>query len=225
MRILLFFLFLVAPYTHAEEIVTNAVRMTDAPSWLKRTRVEKITDRIQTQLEWTIRKIEVRWYKDADSFAKAHSLGPFAMAVTRKGDNLVMLGPAVNNQNFDTTFGHELVHIILGQKYKDAVPKWLEEGLANYLAKNGKADYAYLAKRPFPSDVRNFTHPYGGKSYDDVHYHYVASQALAEMIARKCDLTNLLRLSVERKLENYLETYCEIKDLNEAYRKWIKSKS
>jgi len=116
------------------------------------------------------------------------------------------------------------VHIIIYQKYKEAIPKWLEEGLANYLAKQGQVNYQWLAAHPFPKDVRGLTHPYDG-DVDSIHYHYMASQALVEMIAKKCDLTNLLRLSVGRNLDAYLDTYCEIKDLNAAYQKWVKAKS
>ncbi|MBX3022547.1 MAG: hypothetical protein KF799_12815 [Bdellovibrionales bacterium] len=219
-----FLLLLRVEFACAHEIQTNAVHMADAPDWLKRTRVEKIIDRIQTQLEWSIRRIEVTWYKDATTFQKAHGLGPMAMAVARKGDNTIHLGPLVNAQNFDQVFGHELVHIILGQKYKDAVPKWLEEGLANHLGKYGKVDYAWLARQPFPEDVRKLTHPYSGAA-SRVHYHYVASQALLEMIAKKCDLANLLRLSVGEGMESYLSTYCEIKDLNAEFRAWVKKKA
>lgn len=207
----------------AHEIQTNAVHMADAPKWLTRVRVEKVIDRIQMHLEWSIRRIEAHWYADTASFQKAHSLGPAAMAVTRKSDNTIHLGPSVTQENFDSVFGHELVHIILGQKYKDAVPKWLEEGLANYIAKYGKVDYSWLAKQKFPEDVRTLTHPYSGAAAR-IHYHYVASQALAEMIAKKCDLPNLLRLSVEKNMEDYLSTYCEIKDLNAEFRKWVKAK-
>lgn len=208
---------------HAKEIETNSVHMADAPEWLTRPRVEKVIDRIQMHLEWSIRKIETYWYADAASFSKAHSLGPLAMAVSKKSDNTIHMGPMVTSANFDAVFGHELVHIILGQKYKDAIPKWLEEGLANHLAKYGKVDYAWLKKQPFPEDVRTLTHPYSG-AVSRIHYHYIASQALAEMIAKKCDLANLLRLSVERNMEDYLSTYCEIKDLNAEFKAWVKKK-
>lgn len=216
----MFFVFVLS--LHAVEIDTNAVHMNGAPVWLKRTRVEKVTDRIQTKLEWTIRKINVFWYTDEAEFQRAHNLGPLAMAVSRKSDNTIHLGPKVDDRNFDATFGHELVHIILSQKYKDAVPKWLEEGLANHLSHSEKVDYRWLAKQPFPEDVRKLVHPYSSASASGVHYHYVASQALIEMIAKKCDLAQLLQLSVGEKMENYLETYCDIKDLNAEFHKWVK---
>jgi hypothetical protein len=206
--------------SQAAEIQTNAVHMADSPSWVTRVRVEKIIDHIQMVLEWDIHRIEVLWHKDQASFEKVHSLGPTAIAVSLKADNTIHLGPRITSANFDQVFGHELVHTISAQKYKGAIPAWLEEGLANYLAKTGKVDYKFLASQPYPADVRKLTHPYGG-SVDNIHYHYMASQALVEMIAKKCDLTNLLRLSVGEKMDNYLETYCEIPDLNAAFKKWV----
>jgi len=213
-------LFIFLSFVHAKEIQTNAVTMPNAPEWLRTPRVEKVTDRIQSTLEWTIRKIQVVWYTDQAAFEKDHGLGPYARAVSHKNLNLIRLGPKVNNDNFDQVFGHELTHIISYQKYKDAIPKWLEEGLANHLSKNAKVDYKWLASRPMPEDVRSLVHPMKG-SADDIRYSYQASQALAEMISKKCDLTNLLRLSVGHGMEAYLKTYCEIPDLNEAYKKWI----
>jgi hypothetical protein len=86
------------------EIQTNAVHMSNAPKWLKRTRVEKIIDHIQMELEWNIRRIEVTWYGDLASFDKAHTLGPLAMAVSRRNDGSVHLGPRVTSSNFDQVF-------------------------------------------------------------------------------------------------------------------------
>lgn len=204
----------------AKEIDTNAAHISHAPDWLTRPRAEKIIDRLQTKLEWTIRKIQVQFYTDLESFNKAHSLGLGALAVTNKTTNTVHIGPSVDTKDFDSVFGHELVHVILGQKYKEAIPAWVEEGLANHLSKHGKVDYAWLAKQPFPPDVRALSHPFKGV-VRNARYHYQASQALAEMIAKKCDMENLLRLSVGKNMDIYLDTYCEIKDLNAEFKKWV----
>ncbi|MCB0391053.1 MAG: hypothetical protein KDD58_07175 [Bdellovibrionales bacterium] len=216
---------------HAKEklnrIFTNAVIMPDAPKWLKAPRVEKITNRIQSELEWSTRRIDVYWYSTQTDFEKQHSLGPMPTAVTVKTPEkqVIHLGPKVTSENFDWIFGHELVHVISYQKYKGAIPRWLEEGLANHLAKKTKkVDYKWLAKQPFPKDVTKMNHPFKGTT-NSVLYHYVASQALAEMLDKKCDLENLIRLSVERKMENYIVTYCEIKDLNAEFKKWVQQKS
>ncbi len=215
----IFVLFLSAA-AGAAEIETNSVHMANAPTWIKRNRVEKVIERIQTKLEWSIRRVEVFWYSDQRAFEAAHTLGPLALAVSRQKDNTIHLGPKINNAEFDAVFGHELVHIILYQKYKEAIPRWFEEGLANHLAKPGRVNYKWLVGRPFPPDVRQLSHPFAG-TLERSRYHYVASQALAEMIAAQCDLTNLLRLSVGKSIEDYLGTYCEIRDLNAAFRSWV----
>ena len=210
-----------------ERIETNSAYIYSAPTWLKRVRAEKIINRIQTELEWSIRRVPVYFHKTVESFTKAHKLGPFVTAVSVMSDSgqTIHLGPMVTNDNFDEVFGHELVHIIIYQKYKEAIPKWLEEGLANHLAKKKLVDYKWLVKHELPKDVTvTLVHPLA-KSYDDALFRYKASQALAEMLSKKCDLTNLLRLSVERKMENYIETYCEIKDLNAEFRKWVTKKA
>jgi hypothetical protein len=205
-------------------IETNAVHMTGSPSWLKRTRVEKVTDRIQTKLEWTIRKIQVKWYDTPESYAQVNKLNSAVVAFARQTDNTIHIGPDVTDSNFDQIFGHELVHIITYQKYKDAIPKWLDEGLANYLSKSGPVKYKWLSEQKLPEDVTQMGHPFKGSSVD-FRVNYAVSQALIEMIAAKCDLSQLIQLSVEKHLEDYLKTYCEIEDLNGAFKKWIKKKS
>lgn len=214
-------------HTQAHEIVTNEVLMPKAPVWLKRTRVEKVIDSIQSKLEWSTRRVKAYWYDSQENFEKHHSLGPLPRAVTVKNskEQVIHLGPKVNDTNFDWIFGHEMVHIISFQKYKGAIPRWLEEGLANHLAKKSKkVDYKWLATQSFPKDITQMDHPLQG-SEKEVSYHYVASQALAEMLDKKCDLENLIRLSVGRKMENYIETYCEIKDLNVAFKDWVTKKA
>ena len=202
------------------EIKTNAVYMQTAPKWVTANRIDRVVAHIQTLLEWDIHRINVTWYNDQASFEQAHGLGPTVLAFSKQSDNIVGLGPRVTNDNFDAIFGHELVHVIAFQKYHESIPKWLEEGLANYLAKADKVDYKFLKSQPFPSDVRDLTHPFNG-STEHIRYHYMASQALVEMIASKCDLSNLLRLSVGRKMDTYLTNYCEIPDLNAAFKKWV----
>jgi hypothetical protein len=209
----------------AHDLKTNQIHMADAPSWLTATRIDKVVAHMDSVLEWDIRRIEVIWYKDEAAFEKFHGQSPSILALTRKADNATMhLGPKITTDNFDAVFGHELVHVILYQKYHDVVPGWLEEGLANHLSKFTKVDYKWLARHPAPGDVRELTHPLSG-SEDYIRYHYVASQALMEMIAGKCDLINLLRISVRRKLEDKLDTFCGIKDVNAEFKKWLSSHS
>jgi len=213
-------------YVIAKSFRTNSAQVYNAPEWLKPYRLQKIAEKVQYKLEWSTRRVKVYWYFTNSEFVKHHSLGSGAVAVTvsRGKQSIVHLGPKVNNSNFDQIFAHELVHVIINQKYKGAIPKWLEEGFANHLAKKSTVDYAWLLKQPFPDDVKSLSHPFkGGKKL--IRYRYIASQALVEMLEKKCDLTNLLRLSVQRKMDNYIKSYCEIKDLNVAFRAWVQEKA
>jgi hypothetical protein len=211
---------LVANPSQAAELLTNAAHFADAPKWVTSTRVNRIASQVQNMLEWDIHRVEVVFYKDAASFEKAHGLGPLPVAVSIRSGNRILIGPKVTDENFDGIFGHELVHVISYQKYKDAIPAWLEEGLANHVSQGAKVNYKWLATQPLPHSVEDLKHPFAGAT-EQVRYGYVASQALIEMIAAKCDLRNLLRLSVGRKMESYLDTYCNIKDLNAAFAKWV----
>jgi hypothetical protein len=208
-------------------IETNAATFYNAPSWLRRNRAEKIISRLETRLEWNIRRVAVHFYSSPGAFEKAHSLGPYVTAVSVMDSKaqVVHLGPRVDNVQFDSVFAHELVHIILYQKYKGAVPRWLEEGLANHLAEKAPIDYQWLSRQTLPVDLReSLQHPLG-PNWEQAQFKYKASQAFAEMLSKKCDLTNLLRLSVERKMEDYIKTYCEIADINVAFRKWVTEKA
>ncbi|MGZ5278513.1 MAG: hypothetical protein ACXWC9_01135 [Pseudobdellovibrionaceae bacterium] len=208
----------------AAPLQTNSTQSVDVPAWVTKNRIDKVTDRVQYFLEWTIRRVTVVWYQDQASFERAHGLGSTVMAVAKRNDNQVLMGPKITSDNFDAIFGHELVHVILYQKYKEAVPKWLEEGLANHVVNARKVDYRMLASQPPPEDVRQLVHPFRASPLS-APYHYAASQALVEMIAAKCDLKNLLRMSVGRKLDDYLGNLCRITDLNQDFRKWIKTRS
>jgi hypothetical protein len=211
----------------AVKINTNEVQINNAPSWLTSSKVNSTVDKIQNALEWSIRKVNVVWYYDQDSFQKYHGYNPTVLAVTKKDENTIHMGPRIDTSNFSQVFGHELVHIILFQKYKNAIPQWLEEGLANYTAKQGKVDYLWLASQS-NRDIRSLIHPFinsGNATKIDARYHYQASTAAIEMIASQCRLSDILQLSVGEKLENYLSTYCRITDINSEFQKWIKRRS
>jgi hypothetical protein len=214
------------PATEAKDFKTNELDIVNGPSWLTQARVEKITNRIQYKLEWSTRMTKVFFYQSEADFAKAQSLGPMAEAVTEYANSAatVHIGPTVKDADLDAVLGHELVHVIIFQKYKDAIPKWFEEGLANHLAQRGVVDYKWLSKQDLPGDVRELAHPFSG-SASMISFRYKASQAVAEMLDKKCGLDNLLRLSVQRKMENFVETYCEIKDINAAFKDWVKAKA
>jgi hypothetical protein len=203
-------------------IETNHVIIHIPPEWLEDLRVESITDEIQNFFEWDIRRVNVYWFKDKKQFEEKHKLGPKVLAAANSRNQEIYIGPKVDSNNFDSIFGHELTHIVVSQKYKKAIPMWLEEGLANFASGKRRVDYKFLAKQK-PIDVTSLTHAFKGKV--DYKYHYQASTAVMEMIASKCNILELLQLSVGKKLETYLRTYCRIKDLNSEFKKWVKAKS
>tara|TARA_B110001454_G_scaffold219197_1_gene251420 strand:- start:10253 stop:10936 length:684 start_codon:yes stop_codon:yes gene_type:complete len=215
-----FFTLLFASTGFSADLLTNCARFNEAPKWLNLSRVNRIADSVTRIMEWDIRRVDVKWYQNQKEFEAAHSLGPMALAVTQRGQNRILLGPKVVDSNFDRVFGHELVHITSAQKYKDAIPKWLEEGMANHIANFGKVDYKSMAKLSLPKDVTKMTHPMKGNEQDILN-HYTTSQALAEMLNARCDFRNLLRLSVQRKMEDYLEKVCRISDINQTFQKWV----
>lgn len=215
------FLLAVSVFASAKEITINQVYFHNAPEWLKEHRLQAVVDKVQAFLEWDIRRIHVYYYTDRMEFNRKLTLNFKAAAFFRRADSTLHLGPEVEDKNFDRIFTHELVHAIFYQKYKGSIPPWLEEGLANYIGKTEAVDYAWL-KAQAPTDVTKLTHPNSDQT--GAKYHYQASTALIEMIAKKCSLHDLLKLSVGAKLTTYLSTYCEIKDVNSAFTQWLKTR-
>src|SRR4051812_30795849 len=163
--ILAFMSLIAAGSAQGATISTNEIEMTGAPAWVTRSRVEQVVARVQKFMEWDIRRVPVQWYSAQAAFEAVHRLGPYPLAFSRRSDMSVHLGPRVSSATFDSTFGHELVHIVLYQKYKNSIPVWLDEGLANYVAKHGSVDYAWLSRQP-AFDVRSLGHPFKGPSAD-----------------------------------------------------------
>lgn len=210
----------------AEIVQMNAAYLHNPPKWMKRTKVEKAINRIQRKLEWSTRRINVYYHSTESSFQRAHTLGPAAIAVAVKSNKSqeVHLSPRVTKDNYQQVIGHEFVHIIIHQKYRGAIPRWLEEGMANHLSREESINYKWLSKQQLPRDITLMSHPFR-QSIVPINVHYRASQALAEMLDKKCNLERLLQLSVQRKMENYIKTYCEIDDINMAFRQWVKKKA
>jgi len=206
----------------SKEIITNNIHFIEAPEWITSSTVERVTGRVQNFLEWDIRRIKVRYHANDSTYQREHQLNFQSNAFFRRSDSTVHLSSRVTRENFEAIFGHELVHVIFFQKYREAIPKWLEEGLANHIGRTANVDYAWLSQQPL-GDVTRLTHP--DKDATGSRYHYLASTALIEMISNRCSLTELLRLSVGAKLTTYLGTYCEIKDINASFRDWVSKKS
>lgn len=226
MKLILILTFILSLRAYGKEIITNEVQMPDAPAWLKQTRIEKVTDRIQHHLDWSTHRVAVYWHKTQDDFDRVQHFGAQSVAITKYSNDkaTIHLGPRVDTKNFDEVFGHELVHVIAFQKYKGVIPKWLEEGIANYFSRYDKVDYKWLDRQPPIADVHQLAHPFSG-SPAEVTYRYKASQAFAEMLAKKCNLEVLIGMSSENKMEDYMRTYCELKDLTGAFHSWVKKKA
>jgi hypothetical protein len=199
-------------------LVTNAVRFHDAPEWLGESRLERAVTPIEDVLEWRVRRIDVYRHASLERFSAESSLRFGPVAFFRRKDGTIHLGPKVTDDNFDRVFGHELVHAIFWQKYRGAIPVWLEEGLANYLGRRSPPDYRWLAAQP-RTPVTKLVHP--DRDETGSRYHYEASTAAIAMIAAKCSLRDLLQLSVGRKMTTYLSTYCEIRDVDQAFDAWL----
>lgn len=210
----------------AKTLLLNAALIHNPPNWLNMNYAEKPILKIQSKLEWSVRRVDVFFYNNWSDYLRAHNLGKRAVAVTvtKNNKSSIHMSPNLTKANYPNVMAHELVHVILRQKYKDAIPKWLEEGLANHLAQYEKVDYKWLAQQTPIDDVTKLSHPFQA-SKSQISYRYKASQALAEMLQKKCDLENLIRLSVERKMTNYIDTFCGIKDINLAFKNWLKNKS
>ena len=219
---LIFCLAVVCSPAFSKQITTNFVNFENAPDWLTEKQLEEATSPIRAYLEWDLVRIKVLYHPSVEEFDAITKL-PFKLeAFFRQKDSTVHLSPRVTKEKFASVFGHELVHATFYQKYKGAIPPWLEEGLANYIPKKTKADYVWLASQPYV-DVTTLSHPSSDASGS--RYHYSASTAVVEMIASRCDLKDILRLSVGRKIETYLKTTCEIPDVNAAFQEWIAKKS
>ncbi len=199
-------------------LAEGPVTFQTSPPWFEARQATRVIDRIQSKLEWDLRKTTVIFNSDEAAFARGHEYGPTVVAYTRKSDSTVLMGPKVTKENFEGVFGHELGHVIVGQKYKQAIPAWLEEGLVNYVARHGKVDYAALKNQKLPP-VESLSHPFKGSV--DASLHYQLSTATMEFLAAKCSFADLLQLSVGKKLENFLSTYCEVSNLNHQLAEWI----
>jgi hypothetical protein len=208
----------------AESIRTNSVVFESAPSWVTESMIERTVSGIEDKLEWDIRKIKAVWVSDLKEFDKKHGYGPSVTAFSLKSENTIYVSSRVDAQSFEGTFGHELVHVVLFQKYKTAIPKWIEEGFANYFSRHKKANYSELKKIKLP-DIKLMQHPFKNRVQGLSHEHYyMVSLALTEMLAAKCDLQDLVQLSVGKNLENYIQKTCGIADLQQEFARWVQSR-
>jgi hypothetical protein len=152
----------------AESLRTNSVNIANPPSWVRESVVERCTNKAERFLEWSLRKVTVTFYSDLSAFQAVHRNGPLVMAFARASDQSIHLGPKITKENFEQFFTHELVHAIVFQKFntrkgQDSIPKWLEEGLANFIGGMTPPDYSALerARSKESFKVKTLTHPFG----------------------------------------------------------------
>jgi hypothetical protein len=227
LRMIAFPIFLIFATTASSDALgrdfrTNCCIVQDAPSWASPRLIRGIADRISSELQWSIRRFALIFYKNDQAFAASSRLGFRVNGFFRPKDQSIHIGPNVNSKKFPKTFGHELVHLIFAQKHRAAIPDWLEEGLANFIGSKRRVKYKWLAKQRLVP-VTQLTHP--NKDRSGSKYHYQASTAAAEMIASRCNLKDLLMLSVGRNLENYLSRLCKIENVDTAFYSWIEQRS
>ncbi len=230
---------------------TDALTVTNAPAVFTQKLAQRITGFIEQELEWSIRRVNVRFYVDDGAFAKANRLSSSAVdALTYGSDQSVHISPRVPPEAVPGVIAHELTHVVLFQKYNKsassaAIPPWLEEGLANFLSRRagaklvftgrGAVDYGALT-RLMPVDAYSLSHPVAqqeaavpGGSWTTpdvraVRLRYMASTALMDMLAARCDWRDLLQLSIGKNLDVYIKNTCGIADVNSAFSEWVRQR-
>ena len=103
----------------------------------------------------------------------------------------------------DNSLGHEIVHLVLHRFYTDAIPTWLDEGLAQFISKDAHASYqrarGYISKPHSDSiapeelipvaALTALTHPPSNR----VHTFYNESERLVRFLATT-DKSSFLKL-------------------------------
>jgi hypothetical protein len=118
-------------------------------------------------------------------------LEPWTGGIHSAGSLFIQRNPAYKFS--DNSLGHEIVHLVLHRFYTDAIPCWLDEGLAQFISKDAHASYqrarGYIAKPHSdsiaPADLIPLatlittTHP----PSENVHTFYGESERLVRFLA------------------------------------------
>jgi hypothetical protein len=204
----------------AAELPFNELRFENPPKWVKSGDIRAALRKAERALEWDLRRVTVKFEPKAEVFLKSFGFSAEVLAFSDKSAARIVMGPLVTGANFEEVLTHEIVHHAIAQKYKAAIPVWLEEGLANHIARPGRKPNYALLKQQAPFEVFRLGHPFKDPSLPP-RVHYEASLALAKLLDRKCGLMTLLQLSVGRSVEGYLATTCGIENLSGAYQRWV----
>ena len=86
--------------------------------------------------------------EDWQQFQNAGQLEPWTGGIHSQGSLFIVRNPAYKFSN--NSLGHEITHLLMHRYYPDGIPRWLDEGFAQYVSKNAHASYqrarGYLAK-------------------------------------------------------------------------------
>ena len=92
--------------------------------------------------------------EDWQAFQKLGQLEPWTGGIHSLGSLFIQRNPAYRFAS--STLGHEIAHLIMHRYYPDGVPRWLDEGFAQFVATNAHASYqrarGYIAK-PHSSSI------------------------------------------------------------------------
>ena len=91
--------------------------------------------------------------EDWQAFQGRGQLEPWTGGIHSQGSLFIVRNPAFKFS--DNSLGHEIVHLVMHRYYPDSIPRWLDEGFAQYVSKNAHASYqrarGYLARPHAPS--------------------------------------------------------------------------
>ncbi|MEP6809989.1 MAG: hypothetical protein ABI992_07080 [Chthoniobacterales bacterium] len=86
--------------------------------------------------------------EDWEQFQKVGGLEPWTGGIHSQGS--LFMPRSTSSRSSDNTLGHEITHLIMHRFYPDGIPRWLDEGFAQYTSKNSHASYqrarGYLSK-------------------------------------------------------------------------------
>jgi hypothetical protein len=207
-------------------LLTNAMEVDSSPRWLTEAMVTRAAAKVESRLEWSLHRVKGIFYKTPEEFQKIHGHpGAPILAFYRQQTKDIHFGPLVTKENFESTFAHELAHVVVAQKYKDHLPKWLEEGLANSTADKNDVDWVAVSKIFPRMDPRQAAHPFSASEFADVQNRYLISLAALQFLKKECpSFRELLNLGLKSNLETYLPTYCKIQDLNAQFWSFVDRK-
>lgn len=100
-----------------------------------------------------IPRLEIRLNESTGNFTSRTGQPPWAAAAT-KGNQIELQPVGILKQRgvLFTTLRHELAHIVIEAIVSNRSPRWLEEGLALYLAGEAKTISRYAPTRPLTAD-------------------------------------------------------------------------